>query len=798
MKKQFVIATLIACLPVVGFAEGLKIAGTPVEITVSGVTARTLRVDVSPLDESGKPKPTPKSMVMEPSQAEPKADAISGVYKDTSDLKENVAVGNLKYSIKASPLVMTFYKPDGKVLQELTFRDADGSFVFHTEAVTVGLGEGRQQFDRRGFYFNFQNGQNTLLNTHGATVPSPFLMGVDGWGMFIHNPPANGSRQANMAWGQFDMRGENAPPMPAGGRGGANADLNLTPPTERPTRGRFIPRQDTLGSAPTTIYVMNLDKPSDAFAEYTTLVGHAVMPPKWVMGYMQSHRSLEGPDEVLGVAKKLRDDKIPCDAVIYLGTGYTIATQGNLPLGGWNMLNGRLDFNPAIFDKPQEMIDKLHGFDLKIVLHKTNAPAGLHGSLYDENVPPNDMTHAANYWGKPARGRDWADTETHTSLMKMGIDAWWPDDGDELPIENRLSRIALYSAGPLKDRPNERPWSLDRNGYSGVAKYGGWNWSGDVASTWATLQAHVPDGVQFSLSLSPWWGTDIGGFQGSREYSGELYTRWFEFAAFTPLFRSHGRNWRFHTPWGWDQGPPDAKLNEGGMPGPASDFHNAAVEPACQKADDLRYQLLPYNYTITREACDTGMPPMRALLLAYPTDPVAAPLGDEYLWGPDILVAPVIERGATARHLYLPVGDWYDFNTGETMAGGKWVDKPVTLETIPLYVKAGAIVPMDPVRQYTAEKVTEPTTLHVYPGADGAFTLYDDDGHSQGYLDGTDASTQWIKFTWSDAGKKLSVDADPRMKVPAGFSRTFKVQVGADAAGVKTVEFKGTHVEVGM
>jgi alpha-glucosidase/alpha-D-xyloside xylohydrolase len=192
------------------------------------------------------------------------------------------------------------------------------------------------------------------------------------------------------------------------------------------------------------------------------------------------------------------------------------------------------------------------------------------------------------------------------------------------------------------------------------------------------------------------------------------------------------------------------------------------------------------------------MPPMRALLLTYPTDPVAVPLGDEYLWGPDILVAPVIERGATARHLYLPVGDWYDFNTGEKMAGGKWVDKAVTLETIPLYVKAGAIVPMDPVRQYTAEKVTEPTTLHVYPGADGAFTLYDDDGHTEGYLNGTDASTQWIKFTWSDAGKKLSVDADPRMKMPAGFSRTFKVQVGADVAGAKTVEFKGAHVEVGM
>ncbi|HVT80385.1 MAG TPA: TIM-barrel domain-containing protein, partial [Phycisphaerae bacterium] len=785
MKKHLTVAALMACLPGAAFAEQLKIAGTPVEITVSGVTARTLRVDVSPLDDAGKPKATPKSMVMEPSQIEPNKEKISGLYKDTSELKENVSVGNLKYSIKAAPITVTFFKPDGKVLQELKFRDTDGSFAFHTEAVTVGLGEGRQQFDRRGYYFNFQNGQNTLLQTHGATVPSPFLIGVDGWGMFIHNPSPNGARQPNMAWGQFDMRGEDVPPLVAGGRGGAaNADTNLTPPAERPTRGRYIPRQDTLGQAPTTIYVMNLDTPSDAFAEYMTLVGKPLMPPKWVMGYMQSHRSLQDAKEVLGVAKRLRDDKIPCDAVIYLGTGYTIAQGPGGLLGGWNQRNGRLDFNPDIFAKPQEMIDQLHDYNLKIVLHKTNAPANLHGSLYDENVPANDLTHVANYWGKPAR----EDTVTHTSLMAMGIDGWWPDDGDELPVENRLARIQLYYAGPLKDRPNERPWSLSRNGYSGVAKYATWNWSGDVNSTWATLQAHVPMGVQFSLSLSPWWGTDIGGFVGTPQYSGELYTRWYQFGAFNPLFRSHGRNWRLHTPWGWNDGDPDPRLREGAMPAAGTNYHDAAVEPACQKADNLRYQLLPYNYTITREACDSGMPPMRALLLAYPNDPVAVPLGDEYLWGPDILVAPVIERGATQRHLYLPAGEWHDFNTGEKITGGKWVDKPVTLETIPLYVKAGAIVPMDPVRQYTAEKVSEPTTLRVYPGADGMFTLYDDDGHTQGYLDGKDASIQWIKMTWTDAAKKLVIEADPRMKVPAGYVRTFRVQIGADAAGVKTVE----------
>jgi alpha-glucosidase/alpha-D-xyloside xylohydrolase len=402
------------------------------------------------------------------------------------------------------------------------------------------------------------------------------------------------------------------------------------------------------------------------------------------------------------VARTLREHALPCDALIYLGSGYTNDREGK---SGWNLGHGSLEFNPRVFDRPGEMIDQLHAMNFKIVLHKNAAPARLFGKSVNEKS--DDPLHISNYW------------KTHVPLMKMGIDGWWPDDGDELPIENRLARIRAYYEGSLKDRPNERPWSLNRNGYAGVAKYGGWNWSGDVTSRWDTLAAHVPVGVQFSMSVSPWWGTDIGGFVSAAEYSGELYARWFEFAAFCPLFRSHGRNWHLHTPFGWntgEYGPIESR------PTPAeAELHNAEIGPVCKKYLELRYRLLPYNYTIMREACDTGMPPMRALWLMYPDDPEAVTLGDEYLWGPNLLVAPVVQKGAKARRVYLPKGDWYDWWNGAKVAGGRWIERAVDLGTMPIYVRAGAVLPLDPVKQYMGQGVDEPTTLMVFGGADGEF-----------------------------------------------------------------------------
>jgi alpha-glucosidase (family GH31 glycosyl hydrolase) len=182
--------------------------------------------------------------------------------------------------------------------------------------------------------------------------------------------------------------------------------------------------------------------------------------------------------------------------------------------------------------------------------------------------------------------------------------------------------------------------------------------------------------------------------------------------------------------------------------------------------------------------------------LNYPDDAEAVKLADQYLWGPAILVAPVVEKSAATRKLYLPAGQWYDWWTNQKLTGHQWIDRPVDLATIPLYVKAGAIIPLDPARQYTAEPTADPTTLRIYPGADGAFTLYDDDGQTQAYLNASDPKVQWIRITWNDAQRKLTIDTDPRMQTwPAAITRTFTIEF--IPIGVKkSVEFKGTPLEV--
>src|SRR4029079_2868147 len=175
----------------------------------------------------------------------------------------------------------------------------------------------------------------------------------------------------------------------------------------------------------------------------------------------------------------------------------------------------------------------------------------------------------------------------------------------------------------------------------------------------------------------------------------------------------HGRNWKLRLPWGWNLG--EVKPIETKVVPNKSELSNAAIEPICKRYLELRYQLLPYNYTLMREACDTGLPPMRALWLHYANDPTAVKLGDEYLWGRDLLVRPVVEKGAKSRRLYLPAGTWFDWWSGEKIEGKRWLERTVDLATMPLYARAGAIIPLDPVRQYTTQAVAEPTTLRIHP-----------------------------------------------------------------------------------
>jgi alpha-glucosidase/alpha-D-xyloside xylohydrolase len=373
----------------------------------------------------------------------------------------------------------------------------------------------------------------------------------------------------------------------------------------------------------------------------------------------------------------------------------------------------------------------------------------------------------------------------------MSVDGWWPDQGDGLDAPSRLARNRMYFEGQQLYRPNKRVYALHRNAYAGMQRYASFLWSGDVLSRWETLKTHVPNAINTGLSGIPYWGTDIGGFIPTQEYTGELYARWFQFAAFCPLFRSHGRDWRLHRPWGWNTGELGYAETSGYHPDEA-ELHNPAIEPVCRKYLELRYRLMPYIYSAVKETTETGLPVIRALWLHYPDDPTAVARGDQYLFGRDILVAPVVEKGATSRALYLPHGTWYDFWTNTKHDGGQEITRDVDLSILPLYVHAGAILTTGPAKQYTGEKVDGPLTLTVYPGADGTGLLYEDDGETFDFRDG---HSMRLEMQWNDTNKHLKLQLAHGSKLMRPGKMEFAVRVaGTDAT--KQISFDGHPLSV--
>jgi alpha-glucosidase (family GH31 glycosyl hydrolase) len=498
------------------------------------------------------------------------------------------------------------------------------------------------------------------------------------------------------------------------------------------------------------------------------------MPPLWSLGYQQSHRTLASREEILEIANTFREKNLPCDALIYLGTGFCPS--------GWNTANGSFAWNSRVFPNPVEILKEFHDKDFHAVMHAVILSRKLGGNARDGcAVGRFDEQEVGCYW------------DAHRKDFAMGIDGWWPDEGDALDIPSRLTRNRMYWEGPQIDRPNERPYALHRNGYAGMQRYASFLWSGDVYSTWETLKTHIPNAINTALSGIPFWGTDIGGFVPTKEFTAELYLRWFQFGAFCTLFRCHGRAWKLRLPWGWDTGetgPPEISNYRGASLPDVSELHNKQVEPICRKYLELRYHTLPYLYSAVHECSTTGMPIVRALWLHYPDDPVAVARDDEYLWGRDILVAPVCEKSATSRRVYLPRGDWYDFWTDEKMTGGREITCAVDLETMPLFVRAGAILPLGPVKQHTQQRTTEPLTVTIYPGADGSFLLYEDDGKTFDYRRG-----QWmgIQLAWSDARRVFDLRLAPGSRMMPPLRRNIEITCEQVK---KNIVFDGRPIEV--
>ncbi len=500
------------------------------------------------------------------------------------------------------------------------------------------------------------------------------------------------------------------------------------------------------------------DSVPDVVRAYSELTGRMWMPPRWALGFQQCRWGYMSADEILEVATNFRKRKIPCD-VIYCDIDY---------MDGYRVFT----WNPKTFPRPREMIQKLSKMGFRVVaiidpgvkndddyaMCRDGKEKGMFvrkpdGSWFTGNVWPGecvfpDFTSArVREWWKP-----W-----HKELLDVGIAGIWNDmnepavwnhPGGTMPIDIpheyegqwtthqrahnvygfNMARACHEALRAL--RPNERPFVITRAAYAGIQRYS-MVWTGDNQSLWEQLAVSIPECLNLSLAGVPFCGPDVGGF--GRDCTGELLARWTQAGAFFPFFRNHTAiGTRHQEPWTFGR----------------------EVEDICRRYISLRYQLLPYFYNLFHEAAHDGTPIMRTLFWEFPDDAHGYAVDDQFLLGSSLLVAPVATPGAQQRAVYLPAGsDWYDYWTKQKHAGGQYVTSPAPLDIMPLFVRAGSIIPMTEPIEYVDQKRPNDIILDVYPGKRTVGYLYEDDGETFDHERGAYSLT---KFAWTDG--KLNVD----------------------------------------
>ena len=525
-------------------------------------------------------------------------------------------------------------------------------------------------------------------------------------------------------------------------------------------------------------YFVHGSKLDEVIAGYRTLTGAASLLPKWAFGLWQSRQRYETQQQSLDVLAEFRRRRIPLDVIVQDWFYW--------PADGW----GSHKFDAARFPDPdawiREIHDKYHARLLLSVWPKFYAGTETGKAFEDRGwlYEPNRKENIRDWLGynftfydafnPAARKLFWQQIEP--ALYRRGVDAWWLDgsEPDLLPAPDlwkgrehimptmggtgarilnvypQLNSRAIYEGQRSAD-PDKRVTILTRSSFAGMQRYAGATWSGDTSSTWTALAKQLPAALGYSLSGMPYWTMDIGGFSVPERFNTaqptaadledwrELNTRWFQFGALTPMLRVHGERplremWFF----GADEGHPayDAQL----------------------KFAQLHYRLLPYIYSVAGDVTQRGGSFLRALVMDFPTDSRARAIGDQYLFGPALLVSPVVTPKTSSRPVYLPAtpGGWYDFWTGAALAGGRTIDASSPYDTIPVHVRAGSIVPFGPELQYSTEKPADPLTVWIYAGADGEYSFYEDDGTSYGYERGEFTR---IPFRWNDRERTLTIGA---------------------------------------
>jgi alpha-D-xyloside xylohydrolase len=520
------------------------------------------------------------------------------------------------------------------------------------------------------------------------------------------------------------------------------------------------------------VYGHNTD---EVISGYRLLTGKPQIVPKWAMGFWQSRERYKTQKDLVEVVAEFRKRKIPLDNIV-LDWSYWREAE-------W----GSQDFDEKRFPDPDGMISELHK------KYNTRIMISVWPKFY-EGIPVYDSFYNKGWLYKrniADRQKDWiAHGYTSTfydafneearkgfwnlidrKLYRKGIDAWWMDASEPDILSNvsperrkqQMSPTALGTAAeylnayPLQNAkgiyegqrsvdPDKRVFLLTRSGYAGSQRYAATIWSGDIATRWEDMKAQISAGINFSLSGLPYWTMDIGGFSVERRYEKpnekdleewrELNTRWYQFGAFTPLFRVHGQF-------------------------PFREIYNMAPEdhPAYKSMlyyNKLRYRLMPYIYTLAGNTYHKDATIMRGLVFDFAADTKVTNIGDQYMFGPSLLVNPVHGYKERKRTLYLPAGQgWYDLYTGKFFTGGQQLTMDAPYETMPLFVKEGSIIPAGPAIQFTDEKPADPVTVYVYGGKDAAFTLYEDENLNYNYEKNAFAT---IAFTYSEATKTLTIE----------------------------------------
>jgi alpha-D-xyloside xylohydrolase len=554
---------------------------------------------------------------------------------------------------------------------------------------------------------------------------------------------------------------------------------------------------------------------------YRRLTGQAPMMPSWAFGLWQSREHYQSTQDILDAVQGYRSRSAPLDNIVQ-DWQYWLQPE-------W----GSHKFDPARYPDPAGMIKTLHDTDHTHFTALNANPGYLYQANLTEmkkdfvyvNVAGNTPSFTFyDAFNSGARQLYWS--QINQNLFSLSVDAWWLDASEPDLVEGPFTSIdkqvnttqthmdptalgsgsrmlnayslvnseAVYE-GQRAAASNQRVFVLTRNGFAGLQRYAAASWSGDISATWTAMKKQIPAGLSYSLSGMPYWTLDSGGFAVPPRFAAttptapdtaewrELNTRWFEYATFLPILRIHG------------QAPVREIWQFGGDTSPAYQ--------AMLKFDRIRYRLQPYIYSLAGAVTQQAGTILRPLVMDFRTDTTAREIGDQYLFGPALMVSPITTYNARARSVYLPMAPgWYDFWTGTRSAGGATVTAAAAFDSIPVYARAGSIVPVGPELQYTHEKPADPIALYVYAGADASFNLYEDQGLTYDYEHG-EFST--IPLHWNDGTRTLTIGARSGTFSGMLASRTFQVILVSPSKAVgfsfaptpdKTVAYTGAAVDV--